>query len=422
MARRILSCLIALAFVLALTGSLSAAEPPQPPAPAAIDGLLPRAKSIAVGGSHTCAVTTGGGIQCWGYNGSNQLGDESSYWRDHPAWVSGLLGGVAAASAGNEHTCVLMDAAHAGGVRCWGANYWGQLGDGTTSSSWTPVAVSEVANAAAVAAGGSHTCAILPGGAIGCWGDNTYGQLGDGTTNSRSTPVPVSGLTHGVAAASAGYDHTCALMDAAHGGLVLCWGDNFRGQLGDGTTLNSSTPVAVSGLVGAALTAGLAHTCALSNEGGVWCWGSNGLGQLGDGSTTDSSAPVAVSGLAGGVAAVAAGYYHTCAVMDAAHGGRVRCWGEGLWGQLGDGARHDSKTPVAVSGLTGAVAIAAGLGHTCAVTNAGGVWCWGDNGYGQLGLPIDALTSSSTPVPVTGFQRGSVLFLPAIAVGSVSAG
>jgi hypothetical protein len=145
-----------------------------------------------------------------------------------------------------------------------------------------------------ISAGGSHTCALAASGTIKCWGNNTSGQLGDGTTTNSSTPVTVSGITNATSI-SAGYHHTCALLA---GGTIKCWGYNFYGQLGDGTTTNSSTPVAVTGITnGTAISAGALHTCALLAGGTLKCWGYNSSGQLGDGTTTNSSTPATVLGL-----------------------------------------------------------------------------------------------------------------------------
>jgi len=362
-------------------------------------------RAIGAGGDHTCALTASGGIKCWGDNTYGQLGIGKFGYRPIPADVSGLGSGVRAIAAGDSHTCALT----AGGVKCWGANRGGQLGNGMWTDSATPVDVSGLGSGVrAIAAGDSHTCALTAGG-VKCWGRNSSGQLGDGTTTSRNTPVDVSGLGAGVIAAIAtGGWHTCALTA---GGGVKCWGWNYYGQLGDGTTTSRTTPVDVSGLRSGvvAIAAGGYHTCALTVGGGVKCWGSNRYGQLGDGTTTNRTTPVDVSGLGSGVVAIAAGGYHTCALTT---GGGVKCWGQNF-GQLGNGTWGDRTTPVDVSGLTsGVVAIATGYWHTCALTAGGGVKCWGQNSYGQLG--DGTTTLRMTPVDISGLTSGVV----AIAAGS----
>ena len=358
----------------------------------ATPGMAGPVTAVAAGGFHTCALTSGGGVSCWGSNDSGQLGDGTTAQRLTPVAVSGLSSGVTAVAAGGIHTCALTSG---GGVVCWGANGSGQLGDGTTTQRLTPVAVSGLSSGVtAVAAGADHTCALTSGGGVWCWGLNGNGQLGDGTTTPRLTLGAVSGLSSGVTAITAGYFHTCALTS---GGGVVCWGANASGQLGDGTTTTPRlTPVAVSGLSSGvtAVAAGASHTCALTSGGGVVCWGCNAIGQLGDGTTTQRLTPGAVSGLSSGVTAVAAGDSHTCARTS---GGGVVCWGYNANGQLGDGTTTDRLTPVAVSGLSsGVTAVAGGIYHTCALTSGGGVVCWGWNANGQLG--DGTTTDRLTPV------------------------
>ncbi|MBS0556173.1 MAG: RCC1 repeat-containing protein [Proteobacteria bacterium] len=355
--------------------------------------------AIAAGYSHTCTLSAAGAVKCWGNNVYGQLGDGSVTDRVTPVAVSGLSSGVAAIAAGGHHTCVLTTA---GAVKCWGGNDFGQLGDGSATDRTTPVVVSGLGSGvAAITAGSNHTCALTTAGAVKCWGFNLLGEIGDGSTTNRSTPVAVSGLSSGVAAIAAGREHTCALTTA---GAVKCWGDNYAFQLGDGSTTNRTTPVAVSGLNSdvAAITAGAGHTCALTTAGALKCWGSNVSGQLGDGSTTSRSTPVAVSGLSSGVAAISAGYSHTCALSAA---GALKCWGWNSNGQLGDGSTTNRTTPVAVSGLnSGMSAIAAGSAHNCALTTAGVLTCWGLNSSGQLG--DGSTTDRSTPVAVSGLGSG----------------
>ena len=327
--------------------------------------------------------------------------------RSTPVDVAGLSSGVRAVTAGAAHTCALTEG---GGIKCWGANDYGQLGDGTTTDRTTPVDVVGLGNGVdAIAAGNWHTCALTEGGAAKCWGYNGYGQLGDGTTTNRATPVDVLGLASAVRAVAAGGGHTCALTE---GSGVKCWGANYYGQVGDGTTTNRTAPADVVGLAGGvrAIASGLWHTCAQTEDGASKCWGYNGNGQLGDGTTTLRASPVDVSGLASGVRAVAAGGGHTCALVE---GGGAKCWGWNGYGQLGDGTCAERHTPVDVSGLSSATpAISAGGNHTCALLAGGGVSCWGYNGYGQLG---DGTTATrATPVDVLGFGGGNRRYLPLI--------
>ena len=372
---------------------------------------------LAAGGYHTCALTGAGGVVCWGSNSHGQIGDGTTTSRSTPTAVSGLGSGVAAVAAGQYHTCALTTG---GAVLCWGFNSSAQLGDGTATSRSTPTAVSGLGSGvAAIAAGGSHTCALTTGGAVLCWGANSRGQVGDGTTNARLSPTAVSGLGSGVAAVTAGLYHTCAVTI---GGASLCWGYNSSGQLGDGTGTNRSTPTAVSGLGSgvAAMSAGGFDTCALAVGGSALCWGENNYGQLGDGTTTARSTPMGVSGLGIGVAAVAAGLMHTCALTTS---GGVLCWGFNSNGQLGDGTTTIRPTPTAVNGLGNGIAeIATGYYHTCALTAGGGVGCWGSNDDGELG---DGTTvNRSTPVAAVTLEPSCILSIaplstsPSFAAGS----
>jgi len=376
--------------------------------PVAVSGLASGVTAISAGEFHSCALTSAGGVQCWGHNDSGQLGNGGNTDSLIPVAVTGLASGVAAISAGSYHSCALTSS---GGMQCWGFNDFGQLGNGGTTTSRTPVAVSGLASGvAAISAGFRRSCALTSGGGVQCWGANYFGQLGNGGTTTSPTPVAVSGLASGVAVISAGQLHSCALTSA---GGVQCWGNNASGQLGNGGTTTSPTPIAVSGLASGvvAISAGQAHSCALTSGGGVQCWGNNASGQLGNGGTTDSSTAVPVTTLASGVAAISAGQFHSCALTSA---GGVRCWGNNASGQLGNGGTTTSPTPVAVTGLASAVvAISAGLEHSCALTSAGGVQCWGNNASGQLGN--GASTNSSTPVIVTSLTSG----VAAISAGGV---
>jgi alpha-tubulin suppressor-like RCC1 family protein len=355
--------------------------------------------TVAAGGFHTCAITGAGGVKCWGGNFNGQLGDDQNCGHICLASVdvAGLTTGVTAVAAGETHTCALTSE---GGLKCWGYNGTGALGDGTTTDRHTPIDVSGLTSSVvSIAAGRAHTCALTSAGGVKCWGWNISGQLGDGTTTSSATPVDVSGLSTGVIAIAAGDTYTCALTSA---GGIKCWGNNGVGQLGDGQSCGNTClfPVDVSGLTSgvAAVSAGYGQTCALTTAHGAKCWGLNVVGEVGDGTTSDRYVPVDVFGLDSGVAALAAGGFHTCALMNS---GGAKCWGWNRFGQLGNGASSDSSIPVDVFGLaSGGSALSAGELHTCARTDSPGLVCWGRNGFGELGDGTS--NDSSVPVNVIG--------------------
>ncbi len=340
------------------------------------------AAAVSAGSGHTCAVTTSGRALCWGSNREGQVGDGGvcGAYCTTPVAVPQLAGAIAI-NSGDHHTCALTTA---GGVQCWGENNDGQLGDGTTTERGAPVSVSDLAaGVSAVSSGDLHTCAIVTAGSVKCWGRNVNGQIGDGAACGTicTTPIDVLGVA-AVAAVSAGNAHTCAVTATA---TVACWGHNLSGQLGDGTISARTTPVLISGLGGnaVAVSAGHSHTCALSDAGGVMCWGDNAYGQLGDGTTTDSSVPVTVEGLGGGVTAISAGDYSTCALLAV---GTVECWGMYVHGPISEGAFIIRTEPARVSALgAGVLAISAGDYHSCALISGGSVMCWGYNSSGQLG-------------------------------------
>ncbi|MCP4304231.1 MAG: RCC1 repeat-containing protein [bacterium] len=372
--------------------------------PIDVEGLGSGVTAIAAGSWHNCALTSTGGVKCWGLNDLGELGNETPNFRPAlvPVDVIGLGIGVTATaiSTGDFFTCALTST---GGVKCWGNNLSGQIGNGTTSLDPGPVPVNVIGlgngvTATAIAAGDSHTCALTSDGGVKCWGSNRYGQFGNGSGTNSSTPVDVIGLATDITAIAVGGSHTCALT--RHGGLK-CWGSNTHGQLGNGTRTNSSIPVEVIRLPSPvkAIAAGQSHSCALTREGAVMCWGGNDNGQLGNGRTFQSSIPSAVNGLAGEVISdIAAGSFHTCALKN---DGEVMCWGANGHGQLGTGRPWPRPTPgpVAVQDLGfEAAKIAAGVLHTCALSNTGEVACWGRNGRGQLGNGTTA--DSAMPVPV----------------------
>ena len=346
------------------------------------------ASTIAAANGHTCAIVAGGQVKCWGLNTYGQLGDGTTTYRTAPVAVPGIVNAVALA-AGFGHTCAVLQN---GQVKCWGLNRYGQLGDGTQTNRAAPVTVSDVANATRVSSNGEHTCALLSDGQVACWGYNVSGQLGDGTyTSYRTVPVLAKQIANATAV-SAGGSHTCALIA---GGEVKCWGSSFYGQVGAGTTGTHYVPASV--LTGArSVSAGGLHTCAILLDGQARCWGHGGYAALGDGTTNDRAAPTAVSGLTGGVS-IAAGNRHTCAVLST---GQIKCWGMNDMGQLGVGSFGGGVglTPVPVTFLAGGTAVAVGSYHSCALVGSGKTLCWGINSSGELGDATRAARAIAGPV------------------------
>ena len=360
-----------------------------------IQVLQGEATTVAAGAGHSCAVAEGG-VRCWGDNDYGQLGNGSNSDSLIPVQALPPGSGASAVAAGGSHSCAVVE----GGVQCWGAGGSGQLGNGSYDSSLTPVwAIPAGSGAITVAAGEAHSCAVVSGG-VKCWGASWSGQLGNGSDNSSSTPVQAIPAGKGATAIAAGYYHSCAVIDNG----VQCWGGGGSGQLGNGSYDSSLIPVwAIPAGSGAtAVATGDAHSCAVIG-GGVQCWGYGYHGQLGNGNTNSTPTPVWAIPADSGAAAVAAGDNHSCAVVS----GGVRCWGAGWYGQLGNGSDYSSSTLVqAIPAGNGVTAVAAGGSHTCAVVD-GGVKCWGDNGSGQLG---DG-TQSGTSVPIWTLGLGPRVYI-----------
>ena len=358
-------------------------------------------RSLLAASDHSCVVVEDDTVACWGDNSAGGLGDGTTTGSATPVKVTGATSGVTAVVAGDRYSCARTTDA----VTCWGNNEFGQLGDGTTEERHSPVTVAGLGGPTdALSARGEHTCALI-GGRMACWGADVNGQLGDGPAASGPGPAEPVGLGSGVAGMAAGGEHTCAILVE---GSVRCWGWNASGQVGDGTVLDRSGPVDVSELGSgvAAIAAGGRHTCALLTAGGVRCWGYNEFGQLGDGTTTDRWTPVDVAGLPAAIVAISLGGNFTCAL---ARDGRVFCWGDDSGGQLGDGGSSErlAPRPVLVPGLPeGITAVAAGYYHVCAIAADATVVCWGANDSGQLGdgtvgdtgPPRQVITADGTPL------------------------
>jgi len=370
----------------------------------------------------------------WGMNVFGQIGNgttSSPVYTPSAVNTSGVLSGktIVAVCAGdghgqNGHSVALTSD---GGLYAWGANDLGQLGNGTTTASSSPVAVDMTGVLAgktvtAIAAGHRYTLALASDGSVYAWGDNGAGQLGDGTTTTRTSPVAVNmsgvlaGKTVTALAAGSGNSGTHSLALTSDG-KVYGWGLNNQGQIGDGTSTNRTSPVAVnmtgvlSGKIVTGIAAGGHHSIAVTSEGKVYAWGN---GYLGNGSTSGSTSPVVVdmTGVLAGktVTAVSAGFYNGTALALTTEG-KMYSWGSAGFGQLGDGASTSRTVPVEVV-MTGAlagktvIAISTHGIHAAAVTSDGDAYAWGWNGYGQLGNGSGSDSNTPTAVTMSGALAG----------------
>ena len=308
--------------------------------PTAVQSLPGAAVELEAGDFFSCALVALGALYCWGDNVDGELGDGTLTQSSIPTAVLGLPGPVGSFSAGLQHACAVSTG---GGVSCWGNNDFAQLGDGSFTNRSSATAVVGLPGAIdAVALGEGHSCALTAAGQVYCWGGNEFGELGDGTRADRTSPTPVDTLPGDVVAIAAGGYHTCALRAT---GTVLCWGDNIYGQAGQPGFDDELLPAVVNGLAGPvdAIEAGESFTCALLAGGSVQCWGDNFEGQLGDGSFTERYSPSEVAGLAAAAEGIALGAYHGCARLV---GGALLCWGDNFYGQLGNGSTGTEPVPV----------------------------------------------------------------------------
>jgi alpha-tubulin suppressor-like RCC1 family protein len=297
----------------------------------------------------TCIVTAyNGAVKCWGDNSNGGLGDGFSFSNHNlPTQVAGLTSGWKSVRVGYAFTCALSVV---GAVKCWGA-----VPDSLGGLKNTPVDVAGLEAGAGqipvgqITVGHDHACALLTSGAVECWGDNTNGELGNNSTTTADTPVAVTGISSGATDVAAGNRTTCAVVST----LDFCWGSNNSWQVGDGTLADRWIPTAVLGVGGSAFRASLSdrYSCILSNNGGVGaqCWGKNDLNQLGDGTNVSRPNLVYVSGMSTGVVSFSAGTNaHGCAVLT---GGAAQCWGFNPDGEIGDGTKTPRPSPVNVIGF-----------------------------------------------------------------------
>ena len=353
-------------------------------------GELDDVASISAGRQHALARRSDGTVVAWGRNANGQLGDGTTTNRYSPIVVKGVGG------------------------------------TGSLTNVTTVAATADSTNH-------SFSHAVRSDGTVVGWGSNYMGQLGDGTTTDRNVPVVVAGVggtgtLSGVVAVANYYAHALAVRSD---GTVVAWGSNAWGELGDGSTTDSPTPVVVRGVGGVgtlgnvvAVAASSAASYALRSDGTVVAWGSNVNGDLGDGSFVDSTTPVVVSGVGGsgslsGVTAIAAAGRHAVALRS---DGSVVGWGANDYGSVGDGTTVPRRTPVQVVGvggtgtLGGVIAVSAGEGTTLALRNDGTAVGWGFNLYGELGNGSTLTTTTPTVVVGPG-GNGTLMDLLAVGVG-----
>lgn len=383
---------------------------------------------IELTGSGYSAV--GNKLYAWGDNDSGELGDGSNTDKFTPVPVI-----MTGALASQQITQILATSAHSfaitaeGKVYGWGYNWEGALGDGTEIYRNEPVEVDMSGALAgktvtALAGSNSQTLALTSEGKVYSWGANYSGQLGLGDTTKRLTPQLVQGALAGktIISIASNAGHSLVL---ASDGTLYAWGNNFHGELGDGTTINRISPVAVNtagtlleGKTIISMLCGTYHSVVLTSDGKVFAWGFNGNGYLGDGTTTTRPAPVAVNGSLAGktVIAIAGSYYHHVALTS---DNQLHAWGSNLYGELGDGTNTERSYPAPVN-MTGELAgktiaqIMAGGGSSMVRTTDGKLFGWGFNIGGQLGNGGSTDLNLLTAVDMSGALAGRTLVAASI--------
>jgi alpha-tubulin suppressor-like RCC1 family protein len=376
---------------------------------AVVDGWRLAFEGIAAGENSSCGRTPltpdGGRLWCWGANFMGQAGlGTTNFSVSVPTLVPSMSNVVEISSAGTAaHFCARKTD---NTVWCWGWNADGQIGDGTSGTSnqirATPKQVSGV-EAVALALGSRHSCAIVLGLGARCWGRNDSGQLGDNSTENRTLPVqvktgPSTNLVQ-VASIGLGNWHSCATRT---NGEVWCWGANNNHQLGQTTPTSSTVAIRATALSGAtAVVGGESFTCTLASQA-VHCWGGNAYGELGNGQVGGTTAaPQLVTGVTSSLIAI--GRSHGCALLTGPQAGEVACWGRNHVGQLGVGDQTNRSTPTNVQNSDGTgeldsvTALSAGAYHNCVVRN-GQPLCWGNNVIFGLGDGTDTNRSRPTEV------------------------
>jgi alpha-tubulin suppressor-like RCC1 family protein len=397
-------------------------------------------KTIDGGGANACGIDSSDKLFCWGYNPNGQIGDGTTSNRSSPVPIDATVT-YKAISVGEGVTCGITLIGNS--MKCWGQNTYGQIGNGTTTNSLSPVLVDSSIEYQTVSAGLGTVCGITMAGLLRCWGLNSYGQLGDGTTTNKLVPTTIDAATiYTSVEVGGGSNSACGITSS---GIVKCWGYNYYGVVGDGTSTDRLTPVAIlNGNTFTKVSIGSNHACALSTVNSLICWGSNIYGQtrkypalytstplaavttktwkhiersyyttcgidstdklfcwgkntagfIGDGTKIDRGLPVAVL-VDKSISKVSVGYESSCAIDS---NGKLYCWGQNTFGGVGDGTTINRISPVAVDSETSFSKVSVGAGHACALTLTGQLKCWGKNNNGALGIGTTVNASSPTVV------------------------
>lgn len=342
--------------------------------------------------SHVCALPNSNQLYCWGNNESGQLGigvTGHQYDATTPQAIDSTTQ-YQIVSLGSQHTCALTVA---GQIKCWGANFQGQIGNGTQSPAVVnPTTIDLSTSYKFVTAGSEHSCGITTAGKLKCWGYNFRGELGDGTNNLSSIPISIDAGENYISV-SAGQDFTCAVTA---NGQLKCWGDGAYRKLGTGNTANQSLPTNIDiGTKYVEVNVGGSHACALTESHQIKCWGRNSHGQVGNGlqNGADVSTPELIDASTQYVT-IGVGYVHTCGLTQ---NQQIKCWGLNNIGQMGNNAVPvNNYLPGLVSGGGLYLKIAIASYSACALTTNNSLFCWGDNQNGQLGSG----NKVDSPIPI----------------------